>query len=47
MADKDTYKYASYPEGFNKLMKDIKMPFYMKLMKSKFATLLITILIDG
>lgn len=39
--------YATYPEGYRKLVKDLKMPFYMRLMAKKFMPLLLTILIDG
>lgn len=39
--------YASYPEGYQRLIKALKMPFYMRLMAKKLMPLLITILIDG
>lgn len=39
-------KYTSYPEGYNRLMKDI-IPFYMRPMKDKLMHLLLTILTDG
>lgn len=40
-------KYSSYPEGYEKLIKDIKMPFLYRLMAKKIMPLFITILIDG
>ncbi len=39
--------YTSYPAGYARLLKDLKMPFYMRLMAKKFMPLLLTILIDG
>ncbi len=44
--DKNTWPYASYPEGFDKLMDEI-MPFWAKPMKKMFCPLLMRILIDG
>ena len=38
--------YTSYPDGYQKLMKDI-VPWYMKPMKEKLMGLLLTILTDG
>ena len=38
--------YASYPEGYNKLMRDI-IPFYMRPAKKMLMRLLLTILTDG
>ena len=42
--DKNTY--TSYPEGYQKLTKDI-IPWYMKPMKDMLMRLLLTILTDG
>ena len=39
-------KYTSYPEGYNKLVKDI-VPWYMRPMKKMLMRLLLTILTDG
>jgi len=39
-------KYSSYPEGYNRLVKDI-LPFYMRPMKKMLMRLLLTILTDG
>lgn len=39
-------KYTSYPEGYQRLMRDI-IPFYMRPMKDKLMRLLLTILTDG
>ena len=44
--DKNTWPYSSYPEGFDKLMKDI-MPFWARPLKKMLGPLLIRILIDG
>ncbi len=38
--------YKSYPEGYQKLMKDI-VPWYFRPMKDKLMALLLTILTDG
>lgn len=40
-------EYASYPEGYDKLRKDVKMPFFLKFMAKKSFEMLMTILIDG
>lgn len=39
-------KYTSYPEGYNRLVKDI-VPFYMRPAKKMLMRLLLTILTDG
>lgn len=39
-------KYTSYPEGYQKLVKDI-VPWYMRPMKDMLMRLLLTILTDG
>ena len=39
-------KYTSYPEGYNRLVKDI-VPFYMRPAKGMLMRLLLTILTDG
>ena len=39
-------RYSSYPEGFNRLAKDI-IPFYMRPAKKMLMRLLLTILTDG
>lgn len=39
-------KYTSYPEGYNRLVKDI-IPWYMRPMKKMLMRLLLTILSDG
>lgn len=39
-------KYTSYPEGYNRLVKDI-VPFYMCPAKKMLMRLLLTILTDG
>ena len=39
-------KYTSYPEGYNKLAKDI-IPWYFRHMKDMLMRLLLTILTDG
>ena len=39
-------KYTSYPEGYNRLVKDI-VPFYMRPAKKMLIRLLLTILTDG
>lgn len=39
-------KYASYPEGYNRLVKDL-IPWYLKPAKKMMMRLLITILKDG
>ena len=39
-------KYTSYPEGYNKLAKDI-VPWYFRPMKDMLMRLLLTILTDG
>lgn len=39
-------KYTSYPEGYNRLVKDI-IPFYMRPAKDMLMRLLLTILTDG
>ncbi|NLL63521.1 MAG: hypothetical protein GX241_04670 [Ruminococcaceae bacterium] len=44
--DKNTWPYASYPEGFNKLLNKI-MPLWARPMKKIMGPLLIKILIDG
>lgn len=44
--DKNFSKYASYPDGYNKLLNDI-MPFWARPLKKMFGPLLIRILIDG
>lgn len=38
--------YTSYPEGYNKLAKDI-IPWYFRPMKNMLMRLLLTILTDG
>ncbi len=38
--------YTSYPEGYNRLVKDI-IPFYMRPVKDMIMRLLLTILTDG
>lgn len=38
--------YISYPEGYNRLVKDI-IPFYMRPVKDMIMRLLLTILTDG
>lgn len=39
-------KYTSYPEGYNRVAKDI-IPWYMRPVKDMLMRLLITILVDG
>ena len=39
-------KYTSYPEGYNRLMKDI-IPFYLRPAKNMLMRLLLMILVDG
>ena len=39
-------KYTSYPDGYNKLVKDI-IPWYLRPMKKMLMRLLLTILTDG
>ena len=39
-------KYTSYPEGYNRLSKDI-IPWYLRPMKEMLMRLLLTILTDG
>ena len=39
-------KYASYPEGYNRLCRDI-IPFFMRPVKKMLMRLLLTILTDG
>ena len=39
-------KYTSYPEGYNKLVKDI-IPWYMRPAKAMLMRLFLTILVDG
>ena len=39
-------KYTSYPEGYNKLARDI-IPWYFRPMKDMLMRLLLTILTDG
>lgn len=39
-------KYSSYPEGFNRLCKDI-LPFYLRPAKAMLMRLLVVILKDG
>ena len=39
-------KYTSYPDGYNRVMKDI-IPFYMRPVKDMLMRLLLTILTDG
>ena len=38
--------YTSYPEGYNRLVKDI-IPWYMRPVKDMLMRLLLTILTDG
>ncbi len=38
--------YASYPDGYNRLVKDI-IPFYMRPVKEMIMRLLLMILTDG
>ena len=38
--------YTSYPEGYNRLIKDM-IPWYLRPMKSMLMRLLLTILVDG
>lgn len=38
--------YTSYPEGYNRLVKDI-VPWYMRPVKDMLMRLLLTILVDG
>lgn len=38
--------YTGYPEGYNRLVKDI-IPFYMRPVKDMIMRLLLTILTDG
>lgn len=39
-------KYKSYPEGYNKLVKDL-LPWYLQPAKKMLMRLLLTILTDG
>ena len=39
-------KYTSYPEGYNKVAKDI-IPWFMRPVKDMLMRLLLTILVDG
>ena len=39
-------KYTSYPEGYNKLIKDM-IPWYLRPAKSMLMRLFLTILTDG
>ena len=39
-------KYASYPEGYNKLVRDM-IPWYLRPAKKMLMRLLLTILTDG
>lgn len=39
-------KYTSYPEGYNKLVKDI-IPWFLRPVKNMLMRLLLTILTDG
>ena len=39
-------KYTSYPEGYNRVARDI-IPWYMRPVKEMLMRLLITILVDG
>ena len=39
-------KYTGYPDGYNKLIKDI-IPWYMRPAKGMLMRLLLTILVDG
>ena len=39
-------KYTSYPEGYNRLMKDI-IPFYLRPAKNMLMRLLLMILVDS
>ncbi len=45
MAKKKT-DYTSYPEGYNKLVKDI-VPWYMRPVRAMLMRLLLTIITDG
>ena len=40
-------KYGAYPEGFRKLVKDLKIPFPYKLVVKMIMPAFIKILIDG
>ena len=42
----DKNKYTSYPDGYNRLVRDI-VPWYLKPMKKMLMRLLLTILMDG
>ncbi len=39
-------RYTGYPDGFNRLVKDI-IPWYMRPVKNMLMRLLLTILVDG
>lgn len=43
---KPDWPYASYPEGYNKLLNKI-MPFWARPMKKMMGDLLIRVLVDG
>ena len=43
---KTDWPYASYPDGYNKLLNRI-MPFWARPMKKKMGDLLIRVLVDG
>lgn len=43
---KPAWPYASYPEGYNKLLNKI-MPFWARPMKKMMGDLLIRVLVDG
>ena len=43
---KTDWPYASYPDGYNKLLNKI-MPFWARPMKKKMGDLLIRVLVDG
>ena len=39
--------YTSYPEGYQKLQKELKIPLLFRLMRKKLMPLFLKILIDG
>ena len=39
--------YTAYPEGFEKLQRTLKMPFFFRFMRKKLMPLFLKILIDG
>lgn len=47
LAAEKSSPYASYPEGYRKLVKDIKMPFMYRLMSKMIMPSFVKILIDG